>query len=61
MIPAIGFMIGAYIITRMVQNLSNKENNTVVALCSVVTIIIALFSIADLFLSGSNIASQIPR
>lgn len=45
MIPAIGLMIGAYIIVRMIEILQNKNNSTVLAVFAALTILICLVSI----------------
>lgn len=45
-------MIGAYIITRMVEIINNKETNGVVAICAFITVAIVLFSLAGLLLKS---------
>ena len=39
---AIGFMIGAYIITRMVEMLTDKQISGLLAICAGVTIVVVL-------------------
>lgn len=55
MIPAIALMIGAYIITRMVEILSNKENSTATAMFALITILVVLFCIFNVFTAANNI------
>lgn len=55
MIPSIGLMIGAYIITRMVELLGN-EGRLITKILSVITIIIAVLVIASLFSSPESSA-----
>lgn len=54
MIPLIGLMIGAYIITRMVETINNKETSGVVAICAFVTVAIVLFCLAGLLLKSAG-------
>jgi hypothetical protein len=60
MIPDIGLMIGLYIITRMISFLSRKETraeNIIVKSFAVITIIVTVISIIDLFSHGTSIPS----
>jgi uncharacterized membrane protein AbrB (regulator of aidB expression) len=57
MIQLIGFMIGAYIITRMVETVNNKETVGIVAIFAFVTILVVIASIIGLLISGSHISS----
>lgn len=52
MIPLIGLMVGAYIITRMVEIINNKEINGIVAICAFATVAIVLFCLAGLLLKS---------
>lgn len=55
MIPDIGVMIGAYIITRMVSFVTrggDRKECTLVALLALITIIVTAVCIADLLLRG---------
>jgi hypothetical protein len=57
MIPDIGIMIGAYIITRMISFLTRKEERAespVVKVLAVITTIITVIVIIDLFSKGTN-------
>lgn len=54
MLPAIGVMIGAYIITRMLDLLSSTEKKTWVKIFGVMTILITLVSVIDLLNAGSR-------
>jgi hypothetical protein len=54
-IPDIGFMVGLYIITRMVVVMFDKEQRIAPKIMSGVTIAVALFCIADLVSKGSTI------
>ncbi len=59
MIPIIGIMVGAYIITRMVDILVKKDTQNVVAIFAVVTILVVLFSILSLYGLSSSIPSSL--
>ena len=52
MIPVIGIMVGAYIVTRMTAMLTRPDTNKIVKALSIVTIAIALLSCLELFTSG---------
>ena len=52
MIPLIGFMIGAYIITRMVETINNKQTAGIVALCAFATVVIVIFCLGGLLLKS---------
>ncbi len=52
MIPLIGFMIGAYIITRMIEIIINKETHGAVAVCAFITIIVTGFCLFGLLVGG---------
>ncbi len=54
MIPLIGIMIGAYIITRMLQLIFKKEKDThvVVGIFAILTIILTLIVIVSLMTGG---------
>lgn len=52
MIPAIGLMVGAYIITRMTTTLTQPGSSKVVRVLSILTIAVALMSCLHL-LTGS--------
>ncbi len=62
MIPAIGLMIGAYIITRMVSFISRREERKesgIVIICAIITIVVVLISLVGLFASSiSTLPSQ---
>ena len=62
MIPTIGLMIGAYIITRMVSFISRsgeRKEPSIVIVCAIITIIVVLISLVALFASSvSTISSQ---
>ncbi len=55
MIPALGVMIAAYIITRMFEMISKAETKTVVKVFACLTILITLVSIIDIMNAGSRI------
>ncbi|MFD4839277.1 hypothetical protein ACFWP0_17360 [Achromobacter sp. NPDC058515] len=52
MIPAIGLMVGAYIVTRMTAMLTRPDSSKVVKVLSIITIAVALVSCLEL-LTGS--------
>lgn len=57
MVPSIGIMIGCYIITRMLSFLSRKGDRAESGLTkafAVITILITLLIMVDLFTSGSQ-------
>lgn len=55
MIPEIGLMVGAYIITRMMRIVLRRDpkEHGIVVVCSVVTVVITGLVIADLMTRGS--------
>lgn len=55
MIPALGVMIGAYIITRMLDLLTT-DKKTVIKVFACLTIIVTLFSVVDILNAGSRVA-----
>ncbi|MBB1627699.1 hypothetical protein [Achromobacter sp. UMC71] len=57
MIPAIGLMVGAYIVTRMTATLTRPDTNKVVKVLSIITIVVALVSCLDLLTSSAAIQS----
>jgi hypothetical protein len=57
MIPTIGTMIGAYIITRMLDLLSS-DKKTIIKVFGVITILVTLLGIIDLLNSGSRAAAS---
>jgi hypothetical protein len=59
MIPEIGLMIGAYIITRMIIAIAPPDKNgpvaqVIVAVFSILTIVVAAFVMYDLFARGAT-------
>lgn len=55
MIPAIGFMIGSYILTRMFQVLGQKEGAGIGSkISAAITILVALVSMVSLGASGGG-------
>ncbi len=58
MIPEIGLMIGWYIVTKMVYLSGNDEATITVKILCGISIIIALFVMADLFLRGIDMANM---
>ncbi|KRC85627.1 hypothetical protein D3C87_897200 [compost metagenome] len=48
MIPAIGLMVGAYIVTRMTAMLTRPDSSKVVKVLSIITIAVALVSCLEL-------------
>jgi hypothetical protein len=60
MIPDIGLMIAAYIVTRMIELLSS--NSTIVAkIFAVITILVAVIATADLLLGGVRVQPPLSR
>jgi len=61
MIQAIGYMIGAYIITNMVHLLIDKRlrRSVFTAVLAAITILVALLAILELAIGGSEIASKL--
>ena len=55
MIPAIGMMIGAYIVTRMLELMVNPDSKTVVKVFAVITIVVTIISQIDILNAGSSI------
>ena len=49
MIPMFGWMIGSYILTRMVESLISRSHGILVKVFSTVTALIALLRMAALF------------
>ncbi len=56
MIPELAIMIGAYIVTRMLESLLGSSGKRVILarVSAVVTIVIALVVIADMLLRGTT-------
>lgn len=54
MIPAIGFMLAAYIITRMVASLTKPDVNKFAKVLAVITIVVTVISVIDLIAAGSS-------
>jgi hypothetical protein len=55
MIPALGLMIGCYIISRMIEMISS-DKKTVVKVFSCVTILVTLVSMVDILNAGTRVA-----
>ncbi|WP_238914230.1 hypothetical protein [Achromobacter insolitus] len=53
MIPAIGLMVGAYILTRMIDMLGRSDVSAIAKLFSVGTILVVLFGCFVLLSAGS--------
>jgi len=56
MIPTIGVMIGAYIITRMLDIALREQTGIIVMIFAVLTIIVACFGMLALISSGAGTA-----
>ncbi|MBR8653055.1 hypothetical protein KDH83_06985 [Achromobacter sp. Marseille-Q0513] len=61
MIPVIGIMVGAYIVTRMTAMLTRPDTNKIFKALSIVTIAIALLSCLELFTSGAAMSARAGR
>lgn len=62
MIPTIGFMIGCYIITRMVAiatRTGDRSETGLVKGLAIVTALVAAWGIVSLMASGSDLASSL--
>lgn len=61
MIPLIGLMVGAYIITKMLSLVIDKpkETNIVTVVFAIATILISLYVIYSLLTSGSELAQRL--
>ncbi|CAB3692046.1 MAG: hypothetical protein ACWGIK_02985 [Achromobacter pulmonis] len=57
MIPAIGLMVGAYIVTRMTATLTQPGTSKVVKVLAIITIVVALVSCLELLTSSAAISS----
>ena len=58
MIPMIGLMIGMYVLTRMFEILlgvREHQPHTVVVILAILTIVIAVFGMGSLLITGSSI------
>jgi hypothetical protein len=55
MIPALGTMIGAYIITRMLDLLTT-DKKTVIKVFACLTIVVTLFGVVDILNAGSRVS-----
>jgi chemotaxis receptor (MCP) glutamine deamidase CheD len=55
MVPAIGVMIAAYIITRMLEMLAS-EGKMVIKVFGCATILVTLVSVVDILNAGSHVA-----
>lgn len=58
MIPEIGLMVGWYIVAKMVYISGNDDATITVKILCGISIIIALFVMADLFLRGTDMANM---
>ena len=59
MLPAIGFMVGLYVMTRMFELIIPKtegKENVVVLIFAALTIIVAVYGIYVLFTQGVNLS-----
>lgn len=56
MIPAIGLMIGAYVITRMLDILADEKKNWIKG-AAVATILVTLVSVIDILNAGSRVSA----
>ena len=54
MIPLIGFMIGAYIITRMVELITNKQTHDTVGICAFITVAVVVVCLLGLLLNSTQ-------
>lgn len=59
MIPTIGFMIGAYIFTRMAELIGRSDAGIVVRIFAVMTLLISLIGMFILLVSGASIPASI--
>ncbi|MGE8656139.1 MAG: hypothetical protein ACN6O8_05250 [Achromobacter sp.] len=57
MIPAIGLMVGAYIVTRMTATLTRPGTSKVVKVLAILTIAVALISCLDLLTSSATLST----
>ena len=60
MIPAIGYMVGCYIITRMLSLIISKKDgkeSPVVIIFAAITVVVALLAIYVLFTQEINLAN----
>jgi len=58
MIPAIGVMVGVYIITRMIELISRSDRHVFVKVVSAITILVTIVSIVDLLNAGTRSIPQ---
>jgi uncharacterized membrane protein len=64
MLPLLSAIISAYVITRMVETIVNKETHGFVAICAFCTILVSLLCMALILHSSldvSSLSSQIPH
>jgi hypothetical protein len=52
MIPTIGVMVGCYILTRMFEIMAKPQQNTIVKVFAVLTVLVVLVSIFSLIAGG---------
>jgi len=58
MIPAIALMVGAYIITRMVAIIADKEETSILStIFAAITILISLYCIYTVFSAGAEVSN----
>lgn len=61
MIQAIGFMLGAYIVTRMVSLIADKKDTGVITtILAGITLLVTLYCFYILFTAGAELSS-LPR
>ena len=60
MIADIGLVVGAYVITRMVELLHREPRVPPgVALCAIATVLVTLFAVVDLFTKSADLTSKL--
>lgn len=59
MIPAIGVMIGLYIITRMIELMMREDRKPALKVLSGVTILVTIISMVDILNAGSSVAGRL--
>lgn len=58
MIPAIGLMVGLYIIVRMIELIGMPDRGRFLKISAGVTILVTIISIVDILSKGSSVAGR---
>jgi len=61
MVQLIGFMVAAYIFTRMIELIQKKETAGIVSSFAAITMLVVFFCVVGLFGAGSEVSSLLKQ